>query len=438
VPTDCPHREKGAYNGDGEVIAETSIHDFNMAAFYTKWLNDMQDSQEENGRIPNTSPTLIGGYGGGIPWGSAYILIPSWMYQYYTDTTAMSVHYTSMKKYLSYLLHLARNDSEPDEPYIINDFGGYWYSLGEWCAPGKPDGPNHPVISTAYYYLDALTLSKMARILGHNKDADSFAALADSVKQAFNNKFFNPETDLYGSDSLFQTYQIAALAFDLVPEKYRDKVLKGLIEDIEVKHKKHLHTGIIGTKYLWQVLSKNGYQDIAYTIIKQTTYPGYGYWITNGATTLWEQWDGKNSHNHQMFGTVTEFFYRYLAGINAPTDEGTTCGYDHIKINPYMPDTMRYVKASIKTIHGPVVSQWEQQNGKLFFHVEVPANSNASISIPIKKFKNINITESNKEVWANDTFISGTDGITKAVKGNDVITISVLSGCYDFVVTDTR
>ncbi len=436
VPTDCPHREKGAYNGDGEVIAETSIHEFNMAAFYTKWLNDMLDSQEANGRIPNTSPTLIGGYGGGIPWGSAYILIPWWMYQYYTDTTAIAIHYETMKKYLAYLHNLARNDSNPDEPYIINDFGSYWYSLGEWCAPGKPDGPNHPVISTAYYYLDALTLSKMADILGNTNDADRFAALADSVKQAFNSKFFNPETGLYGSDSLYQTYQVVALAFDLVPEEYQNKVLKDLTDDIMTKRNGHLYTGIIGTKYLWQILSKNGYQDVAYTILKQTTYPGYGYWITNGATTLWEQWDAKNSHNHQMFGTVSEFFYRYLAGINAPTDDETSTGYEHIYISPYIPDDLKYVKASIKTIHGKVVSHWKQQDGKLFLHVEIPANCNAGVNIPVKGLKNISIKEDSNMVWENNSFVKGTRGVINASKDQDHILLSIVSGSYNFTIEE--
>jgi alpha-L-rhamnosidase len=110
-PTDCPHREKGGYTGDGQIIAESSIHDFHMAAFYTKWLNDMRDAQEEYGRIPNTSPTLIGGHGGGIAWGSAYILLPFWMYQYYNDTRILEEHYITMKRYLDYLHNLANTDS---------------------------------------------------------------------------------------------------------------------------------------------------------------------------------------------------------------------------------------------------------------------------------------------------------------------------------------
>lgn len=195
-PTDCPHREKGAYNGDGQVIAETSIHDFHMAPFYTKWINDMRDSQEENGRIPNTSPVLVGGMGGGVAWGSAYILIPWWMHNYYQDIRILKEHYPTMKKYLNYLKELGSKDEDPSEPFIIDNFDGYWYSLGEWCAPGQKDGPNHPVVNTFYYYYNSRLMSKIAGELGYAEDSEYFGALSDTIRQAFNRKFFNPETAL--------------------------------------------------------------------------------------------------------------------------------------------------------------------------------------------------------------------------------------------------
>jgi alpha-L-rhamnosidase len=193
-PTDCPQREKGGYTGDGQVIAEASIHDFQMAAFYTKWLDDMRDAQQDDGRIPNTSPTLIGGHGGGIPWGSAYILIPWWMHQYYNDNRIMEEHYPAMKRYIDYLRNLAKTDSNPKESYVINEFGTYWLSLGEWCAPGeKADCPNHPMVSTYYFYLDARTLSGIASVLGYTEDAARYKALADTIKAELNKKFFNPD-----------------------------------------------------------------------------------------------------------------------------------------------------------------------------------------------------------------------------------------------------
>ena len=434
VPTDCPHREKGGYNGDGQIIAETSIHDFQMASFYTKWLNDMRDSQFENGRIPNTSPTLVGGYGGGIAWGSAYVLIPWWMYQYYNDIRIMEDHYLTMKHYLNYLYNLAKTDANPGEPYIINDFGGYWDSLGEWCAPGQSDGPNHPMVSTYYYWLNTSVMVKIATVLGHDEDALKYSALADTVKNELNKKFFNPETNFYGTDTLYQTYQLLALAGDIIPKGHREDVLQNLIDDINITHNGHLNTGIIGTKYLWQVLAHAGRCDLAYTVATQTTYPGYGYWLANGATTLWEYWSGKNSHNHQMFGSVSEFFYKYLAGIRSPMDLETTSGYKHIHIQPYVPDGLSSVKASLKTIRGKVESDWQNQPGSFRLKVVIPANSDASISIPLLDFKNISVTENGNPVWENNAFVKGVPCITDASIGKEFITFSTGSGKYDFIL----
>ena len=435
VPTDCPHREKGGYTGDGQIIAETSIHDFQMASFYTKWLNDMRDSQFENGKIPNTSPTLVGGGGGGVAWGSAYVLLPWWMYQYYDDIRIMKDHYLTMKRYLDYLYHLARTDSNPGESHIINDFGGYWSSLGEWCAPGQRGGPNHPMVHTYYYYLNTSVMAKIAVVLGHNDDAIKYSALADTIKNELNKKFFNPETNLYGTDTLYQTYQLLALAGDIVPEGHREDVLQSLIDDIEISHNGHLNTGIIGTKYLWPVLGQAGRSDIAYTVATQTTYPGYGYWLANGATTLWEKWSGKNSHNHQMFGTVSEFFYKYLAGIRSPMDLGTTAGYKHIHIQPYVPDGLSSVEASLKTIKGIVESSWKNQSGLFRLSVVIPANSDASISIPFLDFENITITEGGIPVWVNSTFREGAQGVSDASVGEEYVTFSTGSGRYDFILS---
>ncbi len=431
-PTDCPHREKGAYTGDGEIIAESSIYDFQMAAFYTKWLNDMQDAQEENGRIPNTAPTLIGGNGGGVAWGSACILLPWWMYQYYNDTRILKEHYVTMKRYLEYLHKLARTDANPKEAYIINNFGGYWYSLGEWCAPGQSDGPDHAMVNTYYYYQDAVFLSRIATILGKSADALKYQALADTVKNALNKKFFDPGTNLYATKTAYQTYQLLALAGEIVPDGHQEKVVKTLTDDIISTHKGHLNTGIIGTKYLWYVLVHSGHSDLAYTVAMQTTYPGYGYWIKKGATTLWEEWSGKNSHNHQMFGSVDEFFYKYLAGIRSPEDGKTTHGYKHIHIQPYVPDGLSSVEASVETGAGYIESGWYHSSDLFHLKIVIPANSDASVSIPLLDFNNPKITENGKKIWENGTFITGDPGVFNAHTDKNFLTFSIGSGTYEF------
>ncbi|MDR1455201.1 MAG: glycoside hydrolase family 78 protein, partial [Tannerella sp.] len=392
-PTDCPHREKGAYTGDGQVIAEAAMHDFQMAPFYYKWLNDMRDAQEPGGRIPNTAPPIVGGMGGGVAWGSAYILIPWWMYHYYDDARILEDHYPYMKRYLDYLRNLARTDARPEEPYIIDYFDGYWYSLGEWCAPGQSDCPNHPVVNTFYYYYDALLMSQIAAALGHPDDAQQYRALSDTVRQAFNRNFFSEETLLYGTDSTYQTYQLLALTGKLAPEKYREGVMNTIVDDLR-RRDSHLNTGIIGTKYLWPVLTAGGYHDLAYAVATQETYPGFGYWINNNATTLLESWEGKDSHNHQMFGSVTEYFYRYLAGIRSPLESETTNGYRHVFLQPCMPAGLRMARASLQMLPGRITSGWERQDdGQYSYEVSLPANTSATVLLPADRPSQIRLTE---------------------------------------------
>ncbi len=435
-PTDCPQREKGGYTGDGQIVAEASMHDFQMAAFYTNWLNDMMDVQEPGGRIPNTAPQLIGGNGGGIAWGSAYVLLPWWMYHYYNDIRVLKEHYPTMKKWIGYLHTLARTDSNPEEPYIINNFGAYWYTLGEWISPGKRDGPNHPMVHTYYYYKDCMLVSKIAALLGEKEDEARYAALADTVKNELNKKFFRPETNQYATDTTYQTYQLLALSSDIIPEGHRSGVLKVLTDDITQKHNGYLYTGIIGIKYSWPVLIHNGLGDIAWTAVNQTGFPSFGYWINKGATTLREMWDGRASYNHQMFGSVDEYFYKYLAGIWSPSDDKTSRGYKHIHIQPYIPENLKSAKASLNTVAGMVGSSWTQSPGKLSLMVVIPANSTADISIPASKFKNAVVTEGNKKVWENSAFVPGDEGVVNAQADNGLINFTIGSGTYKFNLSE--
>jgi len=435
-PTDCPQREKGGYNGDGEVVAEASMHDFDMHAFYDKWLNDMQDVQLENGRIPNTSPTILGGMGGGIAWGSAYILIPWWMNQYYSDSRVLAEHYSSMKSYMEYLKNLAYNDEHPEEKYIINEFGGYWDSLGEWEAPvGKRTGPVNPLTSTYYWYLDVKTFSKILKVLKKDEESKQYLALADSIKQAFNKKFFEPETNLYGTSKVYQSYLLFALNGDMVPEGHHQAVLDNLIDNIMNTRNGHLGTGILGTKLLFKVLGSEGREDVLQTMVAQKSYPSWGYWIENGATTLWESWDARSSHNHQMFGSVNEYFYEYLAGIRAPTDSGTTAGYKKVLVKPYVPEGMKHAEASSETIHGTVKSGWTHNGNDLTLNVSIPPNTSGKVSIPTLGLDGFKVMESGKEIWDGQKLTGNDEGILNATSGNKDINFDISSGSYSFKLT---
>ncbi|MDR3297676.1 MAG: glycoside hydrolase family 78 protein [Prevotellaceae bacterium] len=433
-PTDCPHREKGAYNGDGQVIAETSMHDFLMAPFYYKWLDDMRDSQEPNGRVPNTSPPVVGGMGGGVAWGSAYVLLPWWMYHYYDDVRVLKEHYPTMKKYINYLKTLARTDSHPAEPYIINDFDGYWYSLGEWCSPNLRDCPNHAVVNTFYYYYDTRLMAQIAAVLGYPNDAQQFLSLSDTIKAAFNAKFFNQESLLYGVDTTYQTYQLLALLGKLVPnDELREGVLKTLTDDLRNRDY-HLNTGIIGTKYLLPALAEAGHHQEAYLTAIQETYPSYGFWLNNHSTTLLEKWDGQNSHNHQMFGAVVEYFYKYLAGIRSPMEEETTIGYKHVRLQPCLPNGLQNVEASMQTMSGKIVSGWERHDRQTLYHVSVPANTTATLVLPDALLSRV--VESGATVWENGKFAGSARGISGIKADNSCLHVSLKSGSYRFVVSE--
>jgi alpha-L-rhamnosidase len=433
-PTDCPHREKGAYNGDGQVVAEASMHDFHMAPFYIKWLNDMRDAQQENGRIPNTSPTLVGGMGGGVAWGSAYILIPWWMHNYYSDTAILKDHYKSMKKYIGYLKELATIDENPKEPFIINSFDGYWHSLGEWCAPRQHDGPNHAVVNTFYYYYNTLLMSKIATLLGKPDDTKEFLALSNTIKSEFNKKFYNSETNLYGSEKPYQTYQLLALLGDLVPEGDRKKVFNTIVEDINNNQDGHLNTGIIGTKYLWPTLVDNDYGNLAFDVATQTTFPSFGYWLNSGATTLLEQWDAKNSHNHQMFGSITEYFYKYLGGIQSPMEGKTAVGYRSIYIKPNVPEKLKSVNVTYQTVVGEIASSWIKEDDFFTHNVSVPANSTATVVLPTFDFKDVTVLEGGTKIWESGSFIEGVSGIINVNADTEQIKIDIESGNYAFKV----
>jgi len=272
-------------------------------------------------------------------------------------------------------------------------------------------------------------MSEIAELLGYKDDKKQYEALSDTIKEAFNATFLRPETSIYGLDSVFQTYQLLAIVGNLVPSDNREKVLKTIVDDIKARGN-HLNTGIIGTKYLWPTLSDAGYDDLAWSVATQETYPSFGYWIRNNCTTLLEQWDGANSHNHQMFGTITEYFYQYLAGIRPPTREGTTNAYKHINLQPYMPDNLDMAQARLRTVSGQIVSRWEKQGKGYKYEATVPANTTATIILPAKDA--VVLTESGKILWQNGRYVGGVSGVKNVKLDNEKFTIDIESGSYNF------
>jgi len=426
VPTDCPHREKSGWLGDAQVTAEEAIYNFNMSRFYTKWLNDIMGAQdEETGDLPAIVPSKRVKKGGAPPaWGSAYILIPWYLYLYYGDERVLKQHYGGMSRWVDFLSNKAKD-------YILS------YGLGDWCPPGYVSPKNTPVTltSTGYYYYNVLIISQVAQILGKSDDAIKYSKLANCIKMAFNNKFFNENDNYYATGS--QCSNAFPLFLGLVPEDRKMAVLKNLVRDIVEIHKSHLNTGIFGTKYMMEVLTNYGQVSIAYTIATQTTYPSWGYEISKGATTLWEVWDygatrdgyPDRSRNHPMFGSISSWFYKTLAGINI---DPAGPGWWLIIIKPHIVGDLDYVSASIKTIRGMVSSSWTRRDSSLVLNVILPVNSQARVSVPKMGLESVIVKESGRTIWKDGSYVEGVMGIVGGDKGEDYVTFDIGSGSYFF------
>jgi alpha-L-rhamnosidase len=289
------------------------------------------------------------------------------------------------------------------------------------------------IVSDAYYYYDVTLLSKIAQILGKSGDAQAYSQLAAQIKDAFNREFFNAKTGNYATGT--QTANALALFLDLVTKDNREAVGRSLFNDIAYQHDSHVTTGFIGVKYLFPVLTRLGQSDLAYDMATQTTYPGWGYMIANGATTLWELWQKRigpsmNSHNHPMFGSVGAWFYQALTGINVDTEQP---GYRHIRIEPQVVRDLTWASGTVETVRGTVSSTWSHSPGVITLDVVVPVNSVATIVIPKEEqMTEVTIREGDRVVWDKGQYVPGSEGVTGAVRGTGGIIFEVGSGRYSF------
>ena len=428
VPTDCPQRdERNGWLGDAQLIVEEAIFNFDMVRFYSKYLRDIKLCQREDGSLSDVVPPYWKFYPADPAWGTAYITIAWYLYWYYHDIRILEEHYKGMKKYVEHLSSMAKEN--------LIDFGKY----GDWCSPSSVVSRKTPIELTSswYYYHDAHHLAKIAQILGNQEDYEYFSNKAKDIKEAFNAKFLKGVYDIIKLSpvdrTISQTSNILPLYLDMVPEKKKKKVLSTLIEGIKEEFSFHIDTGIVGTRYIFDVLTENGYPEVAYKLINQKSYPGYGYMIREGATTLWERWEkleglGMNSHNHIMLGSVDTWFYNTLAGIKSLEP-----GCKSLKIKPFIPNTMSYSNASIKTIKGVIYSSWEKNETNLKLTIKIPVGCNAEVWISIKD-KDCVIKEGDATIWRNNEIIEPTTDIEfKKLEENHAI-FNIGSGFYQFLV----
>jgi alpha-L-rhamnosidase len=428
VPTDCPQRdERLGWTGDAQVFAPTASFNFDTAAFYTKWLRDVALDQQDDGAVPFVIPNVLShdtrkGASGSAGWADVAVVLPWTLYEAFGDKRILEEQYSSMKAWVEYMHH------QSGEKLIWTS----GFSFGDWLAfatnsaayPGATTAMDY--LQTAYFAHSTSLLARTAEILGKHDDAAHYSELAQQIRAAFLKEYVTPNARL-SSDT--QTAYAIALKFDLLPESLRAAAAARLADD--VRHFKHLTTGFLGTPVLCKALSDYGYLDEAYMLLNRTEYPSWLYPVTQGATTIWERWDGQkpdgtfqdvgmNSFNHYAYGAIGEWMYSVVAGLEI---DDYAPGYKHIIIAPQPGGGLSDAKASIDSIYGPVASGWEIAQGKLTLRLTIPPNTTATVRVPNAKLDDLR--EAGKP-------LAGRDEFSAAHQDHDTVVLNVGSGSYIF------
>ncbi len=370
VQSDCPGREKFQYGGDIVATSEMAIFGFDMATFYAKTVSDFRDAVRGERWFPETAPYVgiaaenYAEEAGPIGWGLAHPLLLAQLYQYYGDRQIVEEHFEAARTWVDVL-------EEHSDGYIIDRCIGDHESL---------DPKPIELIATAHFFQAASLVAWFARILGRSWEETRYRQLAVNIKSAFVERFLEPGTGRFGIAT--QAAQATALHLGFAPEGEVERAIKLMVDEVLVTHDGHIATGIFGTKYLLDALSRTGHADVAYRVVNEPSYPGWGHMLERGATTIWETWaesDNVYSQNHPMFGSVSEWFYKSLAGIRP---EENAVGFDRFRIEPNMPAGLEWVEASYESVRGTVRSSWRLEDGLLYFDVEIPVNTTALVQIP--------------------------------------------------------
>jgi alpha-L-rhamnosidase len=387
IPTDCPQREKNGWTGDAQISCETGLWNYDGVQAYRKWLQDLRDEQRLTGELPGIVPSSGWGYewGNGPAWDSALPVITWELYQYYGDTDILNENYEAIKRYVDYLGTRTKDG--------IQTIG-----LGDWVSITKTPVE---ITSTGYYYYDALTLSKMAGILGKAGDRETYGTLAEKIKTIFNSTFLNQNDNKYNTQT--QTALSCALYQGLAPKQATEQTVTDLIKQIELKNF-HPDFGLLGSKYVFNALHSSGNDEIAFKMLNSTEYPGWGNWIAKGATSLWEDWQGANSLNHIFLGDFTSWYFKALGGLNIDPENP---GFDSFVLKPAFIEQLSFVKCNYNSVNGNIISNWKMENGLINWQVVIPANTQAKLVIPDKyNIEKITVTNSDYQAKAEKNTVS--------------------------------
>ena len=422
VPTDCPQRdERLGWTGDAQVFSMTAAFNFDVAPFYTKWMRDVAADQLPSGSVPHVIPDVLNGGGGSTAWADASLIVPWTTYLTYGDKRILEVQYPSMKAWVDFMKNRAAEDLIWTGDYHFGDWLAYATTNSDY--PGATTEKD--LIATAYYSYSSGLLAKIAGIVGKNEDAKTYGQLSENIKKAFQKEFVTPAGRLV---SHTQTAYSLALAFDLLPEDLIPKAAAFLADD--VKKMGHLTTGFVGTPLLCKTLSAHGYDDLAFMLLNRKTYPSWLYPVTQGATTIWERWDGQkpdgsfqdvgmNSFNHYAYGAIGEWLYRHVAGMDIDPE---VPGYKHILLSPHPGGGLTNADAEFTSLYGKVKSAWKIEGNDFVYDVTVPANTTATVTLPSAKADQLTV---------NAQKIEGS--MKESVKQSDKgLTLNVGSGSYQF------
>ena len=412
---DCPHRERLGY-GDGQVAAEGFMTSFGGYGFYRKWLMDWRIRQGADGSMPHMAPFAMGG--GGPGWPGLLSAITWRHYLYYGDKRVLEQNYDAIRRFVDNLESRSKDG-------VMRAYGGAWDFIGDWVPPERgmdtqnwPGRPAAELFNNCYRIQQLEILKNIASVLGKKDEAERCEALLATARPAVHAAFFDKAAGNYGIDE--QAYYIMPLLAGVTPEAECPALIQKLEKNILEKNKGHLDTGMLGTYFMMEHLRAIGRNDLVFTMFNQTAYPGWGYMVEQGATTLWEQWNGYWSHIHSCFTSPDNWFYQGLAGIQA---DPAAAGFKNAIIKPAIVGDVTWVKSHHDSPYGRIVSNWKREGEKLSMDVTVPPNSTATIFVPAKDAASV--TESDKPA-------AEAEGVKFLRMENNAAVYAVGSGNYEF------
>jgi alpha-L-rhamnosidase len=415
IPTDCPQRnERMGWTGDAQVYVRTACMNCDVQTFFTKWLTDLRDAQRKDGQFPRVAPLKLASSDAGPAWSDAGVICPWTIYSVYGDKRLLEQSYQSMTRFISFCKNRSTEELLPPKKY---------HCYGDWL--NVDDDTPKDVIYVAYFAYSTKLTAQAAAALGRNGDAEKYESLFERIKASFNKAFVDPNGRIEGDS---QTAYVLAMAFDLLDEPVRTKAARHLIERIKQRDW-HLSTGFVGTKDLMLVLAKIGRNDAAYRLFHNDTYPSWGFTIKNGATSMWERWDGwtpekgfqiprMNSFAHYSFGAVGQWMFENIGGIKS---DGP--GFKKIIINPQLGGKLTWARTSYNSINGLIVSNWQIDKDIFKLNVSIPANTTAVVYIPAGDEKN---------VFEGTKPANSAEGVKFLKKEGKYILYEVRSGNYEF------